>query len=337
MLERILSRPEGAPDREQTMKNLQIAFVALALMLALSCSKTEAPAPAAGAPSAPATETVATKPMTPSEEVEAWRARRIERLTAEDGWLTLVGLAWIAEGDNSVGSDPKSVVALPEGKTAANEGTIRLEKGKATFVPAKDTKVTVGGKAVTSPVEMKPDTSGDPTMLFSGAVRFYLIERGGKLAVRIKDSESAARKGFKGIDHYAVDPKWRFEARFEKYDPPKQIPITNVLGQTEPQPSPGAIVFDVDGKTYRLEPILEGDDPNFFIIFGDATNRTTTYGAGRFLYAAPPGPDGKVILDFNKAYNPPCVFSPFATCPLPPKQNKLPIAVEAGEKRWGNH
>ncbi|MFA6954549.1 MAG: DUF1684 domain-containing protein [Thermoanaerobaculia bacterium] len=321
------------------MKKLQIAFVALALTLAFSCAKTEAPASATSAPPAPAaaTETVAAKPMTPAEEVETWRARRIERLKADDGWLTLVGLSWLAEGDNSVGSVPKSVVALPEGKTAANEGTIRLEKGKATFVPATGTRVTIDGKAVTTPTELKPDTSGAPTMLLSGTVKFYLIERGGKLGVRIKDSESEARKGFTGIDHYPVDPRWRFEARLEKYDPPKQIPITNVLGQTEPQPSPGALVFEVEGKTYRLEPILEGDDPSYFIIFGDATNRTTTYGAGRFLYAEPPGPDGKVIVDFNKAYNPPCVFSPFATCPLPPKQNKLPIAIEAGEKRWGDH
>jgi len=320
------------------MKKLEIAFVAVALVLALSCSKREAPTPAASAPPpAPATETVAAKPMTHAEEVEAWRARRIDRLKMEDSWLTLVGLSWLAEGDNSVGSGPKCVVALPEGKTAANEGTIRLDKGKATFVPAAGSNVTIGGKAVTAPVEMKPDTSGDPTMLLSGSVKFYLIERGGKLAVRIKDSESEARKHFTGIDHYPVDPKWRIEARFEKYDPPKQIPITNVLGQTEPQPCPGALVFEVDGKSYRLEPILEGDDPDFFIIFADTTNRTTTYGAGRFLYATPPGPDGKVIVDFNKAYNPPCVFSPFATCPLPPKQNKLPIAIEAGEKRWGDH
>jgi uncharacterized protein (DUF1684 family) len=320
------------------MKKTDIAFVSMALMLALSCAKSEAPAPAASAPPpAPATETVAAKPMTPAEEVEAWRARRIERLKAEDGWLSLVGLSWLAEGANSVGSAPKSVVLLPEGKTAANEGTITLEKGKATFVPATGSKVTIDGKAVTSPVELKPDTSGEPTTLLSGSVKFYLIERGGKLGVRIKDSESAARRSFTGIDHYEFDPKWRFEARFEKYDPPKPIPITNVLGQTEPQPCPGALVFEVEGKSYRLEPILEGDDPNFFIIFGDATNRTTTYGAGRFLYAEPPGPDGKVIVDFNKAYNPPCVFSPFATCPLPPKQNKLPIAIEAGEKRWGDH
>lgn len=309
----------------------------IASMLALSCTK-EAPAPAADSAAAPATAS-ATEPETPkthAEEVEAWRERRYENLRKEDSWLTLVGLAWLAEGENSVGSDPKSVVALPEGKAAANEGSIRLEKGKATFTPAPGSRVTLDGKPVGGPVEMKADTSGEATMLFSGPIRFYVIERGGKLAIRIKDSESEARKSFTGIDHFPVDPKWRIEARFEKYDPPKPIPITNVLGQTEPQPCPGAVVFTVDGQEYRLEPILEGNDPRLFIIFGDATNRTTTYGAGRFLYADPPGPDGKVIVDFNKAYNPPCVFSPFATCPLPPKQNKLPVAIEAGEKRWGH-
>ena len=244
----------------------------------------------------------------------------------------------LGEGENSVGSDPKSVVALPEGKAAASVGTIRLEKGKAMFVPGPGAGITFDDKPVTAPLEMKPDTSGAPTVLRTGPVRFYVIERGGKLGVRVKDSESVAKQNFKGIDSYPIDPKWRIEARFERYDSPKRIPITNVLGQTEPQPCPGAIVFEVDGKSYRLEPILEGDDPEFFVIFGDATNKTTTYGAGRFLYTAPPGPDGKILIDFNKAYNPPCVFSPFATCPLPPKQNKLPIAIEAGEKRWeGGH
>ncbi|MBI2212977.1 MAG: DUF1684 domain-containing protein [Acidobacteria bacterium] len=320
------------------MKTNEFTLVAIALSLFLSCAKTEAPAPVADS-AAPATqaETAPAKPQTHAEEVEAWRARRIANLTREDGWLTLVGLAWLREGANSVGSDPKSIVALPEGKGAAIAGTIQLANGVATFVPAEGATITFEGKPVTAAIAMKPDTSESPTVLHSGPVRFYIIERGGKLGVRIKDSESEARTHFTGIDSYPLDSKWRIEARFEKYDPPKQIAITNVLGQTEPQPCPGAIVFEVDGTSYRLEPILEGDDPDLFIIFGDSTNRTTTYGAGRFLYATPPGPDGKVIVDFNKAYNPPCVFSPFATCPLPPKQNKLPIAIEAGEKRWGEH
>ena len=315
----------------------RITVLAIAATFALSCAKQEVQAPAAETAAAP-TDTVAAVPQTPEEEVTAWRERRHAGLAKEDSWLTLVGLAWLGEGDNSVGSDPKSVVTLPEGKAGARVGTMRLEKGKVIFVPASDAGITSEGKPVTEALELKPDTPGSPTMLQSGPVRFYVIERGGKLGVRVKDNESAARKNFKGIDSYPIDPKWRIEARFERYDPPKQIPITNVLGQTEPQPCPGAIVFDVDGQTYRLEPILEGDDPDFFVIFGDATNRTTTYGAGRFLYTAPPGPDGKGILDFNKSYNPPCVFSPFATCPLPPKQNKLPIEIEAGEKRWeGGH
>lgn len=320
------------------MTKSESAVVAAALLLTFACAKGEAPSATTETVARAATPAAAPVKAEPQEEsVEAWRTRRIERLEAEDSWLTLVGLAWLAEGDNSVGSNPKNVVALPVGKTAANEGAIHLEKGKATFVPSASSTVTIDGKPVAAPVELKADVSGEPTTLVSGPVKFYLIERGGKLAVRVKDNESEARKHFTGIDHYPVDPKWRFEARFEKYDPPKPIPITNVLGQTEPQPSPGAVVFEVDGTTYRLEPILEGDDPNFFFIFGDTTNRTTTYGAGRFLYSRPPGPDGRVILDFNKAYNPPCVFSPFATCPLPPKQNKLPIAIEAGEKRWGDH
>ncbi|MCM2316471.1 MAG: DUF1684 domain-containing protein, partial [Thermoanaerobaculia bacterium] len=259
----------------------RLTALAIATTFALACAKQEVQAPAAGTAPAPApTETVAAVPKTPEEEVTAWRERRHASLAKEDSWLTLVGLAWLGEGDNSVGSDPKSVVTLPAGKAAARVGTMRLEKGKVLFVPAPDAAITSEGKPVTAALELKPDTSGAPTMLQAGPVRFYVIERGGKLGVRVKDSESAARASFKGIDSYPFDPKWRIEARFERYDPPKQIPITNVLGQTEPQPCPGAIVFDVDGQTYRLEPILEGDDPDFFVIFGDATNRTTTYGAG---------------------------------------------------------
>jgi uncharacterized protein (DUF1684 family) len=153
----------------------------------------------------------------------------------------------------------------------------------------------------------------------------------------VKDAEAETRTHFKGLEYYPIDPKWRIAARYEAYHPPKKVPITDVTGMTSESISPGAIVFEVDGKEYRLDPILEEGSTNYFIIFRDATSRNATYPAGRYLYAAPPK-DGRMIVDFNKAYNPPCAFTPFATCPLPPLQNRLPIPIEAGEKKYvGGH
>ena len=177
---------------------------------------------------------------------------------------------------------------------------------------------------------LRPDTGGAPTELALGSVRLYLIERSGKLAVRVKDSEAETRKKFSGIDYYPIDSAWRVTARFEPYDPPRMLPIVNVLGMPEPEDSPGALVFDADGETHRLDAIGEGE--SLFIVFGDATNGSETYGGGRFVYTDLPSDDGTVILDFNKSYNPPCVFTAYSTCPLPPEQNKLPLAVRSGER-----
>jgi uncharacterized protein (DUF1684 family) len=159
-----------------------------------------------------------------------------------------------------------------------------------------------------------------------------VIKRGDRLGVRVKDKQSPALAGFHGLDNYPVEPSWRVEARFEPYSPPKEVPIPNVLGQVTPSPSPGAVVFDWQGKTYRLD-ALGSVEEGLSLIFADQTNGKETYGAGRFLETGPPK-DGKVVVDFNRAYNPPCAFTAFATCPLPPAQNRLALRVEAGEKKY---
>jgi uncharacterized protein (DUF1684 family) len=205
----------------------------------------------------------------------------------------------------------------------------------ATFHAAPGAGVSVDGKPVTSQA-LRSDADGDQTLLTLGSLSFYVIQRGDRVGVRVKDSQSEARKDFHGIESFPIDPKWRVEARLEPYDPPKSIPVPNVLGSVEPGECPGALVFQINGKTYRLDPILEKGERDLFVIFADRTNGTQTYGAGRFLYASPPI-DGRTTLDFNKAYNPPCVFTLYATCPLPPPQNRLPIRVEAGEKAYGKH
>ena len=262
------------------------------------------------------------------QDVMKWRANRAQRLVAPDGWTTLVGLDWLNEGSNEL--------KLPGGPA----GTIVLQNGKTTLEPAPNSGLTIGGKTVTAPVELKNDFDvNGPTVVERGSLQFQIIKRDPRgYAVRIKDANAESRTHFKGLDYFPIDPKWRLVARYEPYNPPKKIPITNVLGMTTQETSPGALAITVDGKEYRIDPILEQGEKDLFIIMKDATSHDATYQAARYLYAKPPGPDGTTIVDFNKAYNPPCAFTPFATCPLPPPQNVLPFRIEAGEKRYaGSH
>ena len=266
------------------------------------------------------------------KQIEEWRQTRFQRLKSEDGWLTLIGLFWLQQGENSFGSDPDGKVIFPKDKAPAKAGTLIVKDGKVRLQPQSGVNLTSEGKPV-SAMELKSDATGEPTVLDLGTIRFFVIDRGGKLGVRVRDREHPARKKFQGIDAYPVDTKWLVEAKLEPQKD-KKIPIVNILGMVEDTPSPGTLVFTIDGKTYRLDPVLEQGETDYFIIFGDQTNGKETYGAGRYVYASPPGPDNKVIVDFNKSYNPPCVFSPYATCPLPPKQNKLALRIEAGEKKY---
>jgi hypothetical protein len=247
-------------------------------------------------------------------EIAAWRARRVARLTSETGWLSLADLVWLEEGGNA---------------TAA--GIFDVRGRSATFSPGPGLAVTLDGRPVTEPITVASDAVPEPTRLDLGTRQFELLERGGRLAVRVRDSQSAARQRFRGVEAFPVDPAWRLEARFEPYDPPKRIPMPSVVNTVEQEISPGAVVFEIAGVTHRLDPILERGETDYWVVFGDRTNGVETYGAGRFVYVPPPV-TGRTVLDFNKAYNPPCAFTPYSTCPLPPPQNRLPIRVEAGEK-----
>ena len=270
-----------------------------------------------------------------ASEIDAWKAKRLAALRSDDGWLTVVGLFWLSEGANAVGSARDAVAVLPQHDgLPAKVGTLRLAGTKLSFEPAPGADVRIAGQPARSG-EIRSDAADEPTILSIGSVRFYVIERDHRFAVRVKDTASAARREFHGITYFKTDPSWRIDARFEPYDPPRSIPIPNVLGHADSESSPGAIVFTRDGKTYRLDAVLERGETDYFVIFGDRSNGADTYGAGRFLYVAPPV-GGRTVIDFNKAYNPPCVFTPYATCPLPPPQNKLPIRVEAGEKQYAH-
>lgn len=266
-----------------------------------------------------------------AKEIEQWRAQRLAGLTSENGWLTLIGLFWLKEGKNTFGSDPTNDIVLPKEKLPASAGAFSLANGVVTFETPLANTFMVDGRPVTS-LQLKSDADDKPTVMTLGSVTFQIIKRGDKLGLRVKDRNNADRAKFPGLENYPANLKWRLDARFEPYNPPKPMPILNVLGMETDEPSPGAIVFEVDGKSYRLDAVSEKGNPQFFMIFADDTRGKETYGAGRYLYVDPPDANNRVVIDFNKAYSPPCAFTNFATCPLPPKQNVLPVAIEAGEK-----
>lgn len=312
------------------------------LCLFLACASAVAVA-AQVAPAAAAPAAAPAKPPSWEEEVAAWKQARFERLQRPDGWLTLVGLAWLEPGDNSVGSDPKSAVVLPAGKAPARLGILRLvatgKQHTLTFIADKGAAVTHDGAAVTTlDLIADADAKADegPTVLAHGSLSFFVIRRGDRLGVRVKDSQAATLQAFHGLDYYPLDRKWKLPARFEAEATPKEIPIPNALGFDEPILSPGHVVFTLDGVEHRLLALDDTGDGRLFLVFGDKTNGKETYGGGRFLYTDPPQ-DGRVELDFNRSYNPPCVFTPYATCPLPPRENRLPFPIAAGEKRFAGH
>lgn len=272
------------------------------------------------------------------KSIDDWHQKRVEALKAPDSWLSLAGLYWLEEGENSFGSGPSNSVVFPPDKVAAEMGVFILENGRVTVKAKKGVGIYHDGAPVTT-LEMKSDASGKPTVLSRGALSWLVIQRGDKVGIRLRDSANPRIADFKGIERFPVSGKWRIEAQFKPYVGVKILSVPTVLGTIDESPCSGALVFKIGGREYSLDPITEEGSPGFFIVFGDATNGKETYGGGRFLSAEAPGPDGKVILDFNKAVNPPCAFTPFATCPLPPEQNILPVAVKAGEKTYagGRH
>jgi hypothetical protein len=265
------------------------------------------------------------------QQIESWRQHRVARLTAPTGWLSLIGLEWLKEGKNTLGSAKDNSIVLA--KWPAHLGTITLDHGKAAVVLQPESDATIDGAKETQSA-LLDDTNPKPTVVASGTVMFYMVQRGDRWALRIKDSESPTRKQFVGIDYFDIDPGWRIEAKWEAYDPPREIEEPNILGEIDKVIVPGAAVFEHGGKTFRVEPVIETPgDTELFLVFADRTSGKETYGAARFVYTEPPK-DGKVVLDFNKAYNPPCAFTPFATCPLPTQQNRLDTRVTAGEKKY---
>jgi uncharacterized protein (DUF1684 family) len=270
------------------------------------------------------------------EEILDWRKRRAERLTAEDGWLTVAGLFWLKPGENRFGSAPENAIVLPAGSAPPAAGSFVLAGDSVVVRVRPGVAVTCEGKPVVE-MTLRSDQDGKPEVLALDDLRLFLIKRTKGYAIRMRHLNAPARRQFTGLDYFPIDPAWRVEARFVPYDPPKPIPIPSVVGTVDTMRAPGYAEFTRDGRIYRLDPVLESDGADeLFFIFKDETSGVETYPPGRFLYSDLPAA-GKVVLDFNRAYNPPCAFTDFATCPLPPSQNALRLRVTAGEQRYGHH
>ena len=264
------------------------------------------------------------------QTIEKWRSEQEANLKKETGWLTVAGLFWLKEGINTVGGGEAFDVRLTDNFKQGKFGEIDFKGGVATLKVENGVEAQADGKSV-STIDLVSDEKGKPTEIRTGSQTFFLIKREERFGIRLRDSNSEARRDFKGRHWFPIDEKSKLTARLEAWPEPREIMIPNVLGGQFKMKSPGLLKFTVNGKECSLEPVTE--DNELFIIFGDGSNRDETYKAGRFLYANMPV-NGEVVLDFNKAYNPPCAFTPYATCPLPPPQNKLEVEIKAGEKRY---
>ena len=270
------------------------------------------------------------------KEIDFWHQTRETNLKKESGWLTVSGLFWLEEGENTFGSSKENKIVFPSAKAAEYIGSFTLLNDEVMLNILPNFEVKRNDTLFSKGIIFNKDIEEQSIILSHKNLRWFIIKRGNRYGVRLRDIESEARKNFTHIDRFPVNAQWRIDAIFEAPTSKKTIPIHDVIGNTTETTFGGTLKFEVNGQTYTLDATLEGED-DLFIVFGDYTNGNKTYGAGRFLYAKKPKEGNKLVLDFNKAYNPPCAFTDFATCPLPPDQNKLPFEVLAGELKYGNH
>jgi len=257
--------------------------------------------------------------------VEKWRQNYEASLKSDHGWLTVSGLFWLHEGENKFGSDPLNDIVLPKSSAPPEAGYFEFHDGKTVVHVKPGVPVTQNGKPVET-AEIPPDSPAQAVVL--GDLTFRVHASGGRYAIRLQDKNSKLRKDFSGLHWFPIDEAYRVTGRYVPYDKPRQVPIQNIMGDALLLSIPGYVSFSLDGQDLRLD--AEADDSGLFIIFRDLTSGEETYGAARFLAAAAPK-NGEVVLDFNEAYNPPCAYNPYTTCPLPPPQNRLRVRIEAGE------
>lgn len=263
------------------------------------------------------------------KKVNDFRSTRESNLKREYGWLSLAGLFWLKEGDNAFGSGADNPVRLPE-RAPIKAGVFELKDGQVRVTPAAGVSIRIREELSGTSEPLRFDTSGEGDYLFIDEIRFMVIERAGKLAIRVWDPQSTVRRDFGGCIWFEPDARYRMSAKIEPYPEPREFMIDDVVGIQRPVKMHAALAFELDGKEYRLDAERQEDD-SYDIIFKDLTAGKTTYGAGRYLTTDVAEGD-RLVIDFNVAYNPPCAFTEFATCPLPLPQNILPVAIEAGEK-----
>jgi len=262
------------------------------------------------------------------ESIKEWQVQRLERLKDKNGWLSLVGLYWLEEGENSFGSDTTNDIVFPE-KADAYSGILILEDSLVTLRVAKGVEVLVGDSLVTE-MELADDHLENTTRLQQGDLAWYIVKRGERYGIRLRDHKHPRLNELDHIPNYPIQTDYVVEATLEAFDTPRIMTVpTPVEGYTEDYECPGILKFRINGTDLELYPFTSRNV--YFLVIADETTGLDSYGAGRFMYTASDSL-GRIILDFNKAYNPPCAFSPFATCPMPPRENFLPIAIEAGEK-----
>ena len=262
------------------------------------------------------------------KEINRWKEKRLERLKSESGWLNLAGLFWLEEGISTIGSDSSNSIIFPD-NAPPRLGKYILDNRQLRFIPEPGTEILLNGKPLEELVIIT-DRTGKPTLLETGSLAWFIIERGDQFGIRLRDYEHPAINQLTHIESFPADPAWKIEANFEAYEEPRELLIPTIIGTVEKNMCPGILHFNVNGVEQKIYPVAAGR--RLFVIFADETSALETYGGGRFLYLDKPDKRGLVTIDFNKAFNPPCAFTRYATCPLPPRENFLTVRIEAGEK-----
>ncbi|TYP95134.1 hypothetical protein LX73_0429 [Fodinibius salinus] len=269
------------------------------------------------------------------QEIRKWHQQRASSLTEEDSWLTLAGLYTLPDGTHTFGADSSNDIIFPA-KAAAQIGTI-TKKDSSFGVQIKQGITVMHDTSRISSMQLQTDLKDEPTTLRHNDLLWYIIERRGTYYLRLKDTDHPNLTSFSGIKHFPVTKRWRKKAQFIPFDKPKVISIPDVMGEVYQDSLYGMLEFNINGQDYSISPLGHPEnDEEFFIIFGDQTNGESTYSGGRYMYVSTPDENNITHIDFNKAYNPPCVFTNFATCPLPPTQNRLDVKITAGEKMYNN-
>jgi uncharacterized protein (DUF1684 family) len=306
----------------QRVFKLNVLFFCIGLMILGSCKKNS--------------ETKIDDYLVYQTAIQTWQENRVRSL--KKNWLSLAGLYKLKEGENTFGASETNDIVFPDRNIPNYIGSLFLNNGEVRIQVNQDIEVLHNNEKVDE-MELINDLSGDPTVLQLGSFSWYIIKRVDNLYIRLRDSQNPFIEEFKGITSFPLDTTWRIKSQFEPHMTTKIINTTTTAGDPSQISSTGAVGFRINGQYYRLDVWPIGKEGKFQTIFADETSGLETYGAGRFIVIEKPQENGQYIIDFNKAYNPPCAFTEFATCPLPPPQNRLPIKITAGEKKYhlGTH